>query len=181
VGNNKAGGCTHYDPSLEVIVATNASEHGLGAVLQHRWSDGSVKAIAHASCSPKPAEQDYSQVEKEGLALIFAVKKFHKYIYGRHFTLLTDRLLLSIFGNRRVIPVHSANPLQRWAATLLGYDFTIGNRKPMDFGQADAISRHISSHPAPDEDVVAALQAEFDMDVPTSYLPVTFDKLRSIT
>jgi len=80
---------THYDPSLEVIVAEEASEHGLGAAVQERWPDGSVKAIAHASCSLKLAEQNYCQIE-EGLALIFTVKKFHKYIYGRHFTLLTD-------------------------------------------------------------------------------------------
>jgi hypothetical protein len=49
-----------------------------------------VKAIAHASCSLKPAEQNYSQIEKEGLALIFAIRKLHKYIYRRHFTLLID-------------------------------------------------------------------------------------------
>jgi hypothetical protein len=165
-----------------VIVAADASEHGLGAVIQHWWPDGSVKAIAHASCSLKPVEQNYSQIEKEGLALIFAVKKFHKYIYGQHFTLLTDhRPLLSIFGNHKVIPVHSANRLQRWAATLLGYDFRIEYRKSMDFGQADALSRLISSHSTPDEEVVvAALQAEFDMDMLTSSLPVTFIKLCSI-
>jgi hypothetical protein len=116
----------------------------MGAVIQHRWPDGSVKAIAHASCSLKPVEQNYSQIEKEGLALIYSVKKFHKYIYGRHFTLLTDqRPLLSIFGDRKGIPVHSANRLQRCAATLPGYDFTIKYRKSPDFGQADALSRLI--------------------------------------
>ena len=89
----------------------------------------STSTIVHASCSLKPAEQNYSQIEKEGLALIFAIKKFHKYIYGRHFTLLTDhRLLLSIFGIRKGIPVHSAYRLQRWAATLLGYDFSTETR-----------------------------------------------------
>jgi hypothetical protein len=71
---------THYETSLEATVAAGASEHGLGAVIQHRWSDGSVKAVAHASCSLKSAEQNYSQIEKEGLALIFGIKKFHKYI-----------------------------------------------------------------------------------------------------
>jgi len=131
----------------------------------------------------KPAEQNYSQIEKDGLALIFAVKKFHKYIYGRNFTLLTDhRPLLSIFGNRKGIPVHSANRLQRRAATLLGYDFTIEYQKSAHFGQADALSRLISAQSAQDEEVViAALQAEFDMDMLTSCIPVTFDKLRSIT
>jgi len=99
------------------------------------------------------------------------------------FQILTDNQpLLSIFGNRRGIHVHSANRLQRWAATLLGYDFRIECRKPKDFGKPDSLPRVALSHSAPDEEVVvAALQAEFDMDVLTSYLPVNFDKLRSIT
>jgi len=89
---------------------------------------------------------------------------------------------LSIFGNRKDIPVHSTNRLQRWAATLLCYEFRIEYRESTDFGQADANSRLILSHSARDEKVlVAALQAEFDMDVLTICLPVTFDKLRSIT
>ena len=68
------------------------------------------------------------------------------------FQLLTDhRALLSIFGNSKVIPVHSTNRLQRWAATLLGYDFRIEWRKPKDFGKADALSCLILSHSAPDE------------------------------
>jgi hypothetical protein len=93
---------THYDPSLKVIVAADASKHGVGAIIKHRWSDGSVKAIVHASCSLKPAEQNCSQIEKDGLTLIFAVRKFHKYFYGRNFTLLTDhRTLFSIFGDAR--------------------------------------------------------------------------------
>jgi hypothetical protein len=62
---------THFDPLLEVIVTADASEQGLGAVIQHLWPNGSVKAIAQASCSlkpaakpaAKPAEQNYSQIE----------------------------------------------------------------------------------------------------------------------
>ena len=86
-----------------------------------------------------------------------------------------------MFGNRKVIPVHSANRLQRWGATLLDYNFRIECGKSTDFGQTDAISRLISSNSAPDEEVVAALQVDFDMDVLTIYLPTTFNKHSSIT
>jgi hypothetical protein len=78
-----------YDLLLELIITADASEHGLRAVIQQRWPDGSIKVFAHASCSLKPAE-NYSQIKKERLALIFSVKKFLKFIYGRPFTLLTD-------------------------------------------------------------------------------------------
>ena len=80
----------------------------------------------HASRTLASAETLYSQIEKEALALVFAVRRFHKLIYGRRFTLLTDhKPLLSIFGSKKGIPAHSANRLQRWAIVLLGYDFDI--------------------------------------------------------
>lgn len=63
----------HYKPQLDMIVADDASNTGIDACILHRLADGSVKAIQHASRTLTSAEKNYSQIEKEGLALIFAV------------------------------------------------------------------------------------------------------------
>ena len=80
---------THFDPNLDVIVARDASTHGVGACILHKWKDGKVRPIAFASKSLIQAERNYSRIEKEALAIIFAVTKFHRYIHERRFTLQT--------------------------------------------------------------------------------------------
>nr|CDJ84873.1 uncharacterized protein K02A2.6-like [Haemonchus contortus] len=113
------------------------------------------------SLSRKPLPQRHGEElrtnEKEGLALIYAVRKFHRYIYGRHFTLLTDhKPLLAIFGSKKRVPAYLANRLQRWRLTLRAYDFDIEYRSTTSFGQADALSRLISAQSPPEEDVIIA-------------------------
>ena len=92
---------THYNPNKQIYVTSDASNFGLGAVILHK-EESKLKPIQHVSRTLLPAEMIYLQIEKEGLALIFAFKKFHKYIHVKEFILQTDhRSLLTIFGSKK--------------------------------------------------------------------------------
>ena len=94
----------HYDPALELIVAGDASDYGLGVVLSQKMRNGEEQPVAFASRSLSAAEKNYSQAEKETLACIFAVKRFHSYLCGREFTLTTDhKPLLTLLGEHKPI------------------------------------------------------------------------------
>ena len=75
----------HFDPLLPVGVSCDASEVGLGAVLFHRYADGRERPIANITKTLPDTQHRYSQIQKEALAIIFALKKFHQFLYGRRF------------------------------------------------------------------------------------------------
>lgn len=88
------------------------------------------------------AEKNYAQIEREALALIFGVRKFHQYLYGRVFTLFTDhKPLTSILGPKSGIPTLAAARMQRWALILSAYQYNIMYRKSKENANADAMSR----------------------------------------
>ena len=131
----------HYDPSLPIRVAADASAYGVGAVLSHQV-EGGERPIAFASRTLTATERNYAQVEKEALALIFAVKKFHLYLYGREFTLVTDHQPLTvILGPKKGVPPLAAARLQRWAILLSAYKYQIEFRSTKAHANADGLSR----------------------------------------
>ena len=132
----------HYDPHLPIRLAADASPYGVGVVISHTMPDGSERPIAFASRTLTTSERNYAQIDKEALSLVFGIRKFHQYIYGRRFTLITDhKPLTTILGPKQGIPALAAARMQRWALLLAAYTYDICFRPTQSHGNADALSR----------------------------------------
>ena len=85
----------HYDANLPIRVTCDASPYGLGAVLSHIYPNGEERPIAFASRKLTSAEQGYSQIDKEALGIVWAIKKFNHYLCARQFELWWDHCAVS--------------------------------------------------------------------------------------
>lgn len=87
-------------------------------------------------------EQAYAHIEKEALAVVYGLKKFHKYLFGRKFVIYSGHQpLVGLLGHDKPIPAMSAASVQRWALQIAPYDYKWVYRKSRDIGNADALSR----------------------------------------
>ena len=109
--------------------------------------DGTEQPISYTSRTLSKAERNYSQIEKEALAIIYAVKKFHQYLYGHQFILLTDhKPLLGLLAENKAIPSMAAARIQRWAITLSAYNYILKYRPGSLNSNADFFSRYPSEN-----------------------------------
>ncbi len=123
-------------------MAADPSAYGIGAVISHILPDGSEKSICYASRTLTASEKNYSQLEKEALSLIYGGKKFHQYLYGRKFTLITDyKPLTAIFGTKKGISTLATARLQRWALLLSACTYDIQYKPTESHSNADGLSR----------------------------------------
>ena len=84
----------------------------------------------------------YSQLDKEGLAIIYGVMKFHQFLYGRPFVIKSDHKPLQyIFAHYRPVPQLASARLQRWALILGAYNCRLQNTPGSELSHADGLSR----------------------------------------
>ena len=116
---------THYSSNQPLVVSCDASSYGIGTVLVHS-EEGSMQPIAFASRTLSIAKKKYAQVDRECLAIIFAVLKFRQYLLGRKFDIRTDhKPLIHLFSSTRATSQMSSAQVQRWALVLDACDYTI--------------------------------------------------------
>ncbi len=124
------------DMSKDFVLRTDASDVGVGAVLMQDH-EGELFPIAYASKKFLGREKNYSVIERECLALVWAILKFSVYLYGRSFILQTDHQPLVYLDKSRFVNAR----IMRWALFLQSYSFRIESIKGSLNVGADCMSR----------------------------------------
>jgi len=125
------------DVSKKFLLQTDASLFGIGAVLSQKDEKGHDHAVAYASRSLKGAELRMATIEKECLAIFWAVKYFQIYLRGVFFEIITDHMPLKwLMKNEQ-----PSARLMRWSLMLQEFDFRIIHKSGITHGNADFMSR----------------------------------------
>ncbi|CAI5678464.1 unnamed protein product [Oreochromis niloticus] len=124
----------YYSPEEELTLQCDASETGLGAALTQHG-----KPVAFASRALTLTERGYAQIEKECLAIVFGMEKFHQYTYGRLVRVQSDHKPLENIIKKPLL--HAPKRLQRMLLRLQKYDITITYVPGRDMLLADTLSR----------------------------------------
>ncbi|KAG1159609.1 hypothetical protein G6F36_014066 [Rhizopus arrhizus] len=130
----------HPDLSEPFYVATDASNYSIGAVL-YQIIDKQIRHLGFMARALSTSEKNYSTTKRELLAIVFALKKFHPFLWGNPFTLYTDHKALTYIHTQ---PVANSMMIQ-WLDTILDYDFKIIHRPGIQNVLPDMLSRLFES------------------------------------
>ena len=147
-----------YDPKLPLVVECDASSTGLGAVLMQQ-----EKSLAYASRALSSSEQHYAQIEKECLAVVFAMERFHQYTYGRMVQVHSDHKPLEMILKK---PLSKApKRLQAMMLRLLQYDIVLTHKRGNLLFIADMLSRAYLETPSPCTDIFSRVNTIIHLSV----------------
>ena len=126
------------DPTALLVVDRDASDVGLGSIISQIGSDGTEHPIAYASRVLAPSEKKLSVMEREWLAVVWAItEQFHCYLYCSKFVVQTDNRPLSWMRTL----TRPAPRIARWILKLQEYDFVIVHRPGSSNLNAGTLSR----------------------------------------
>jgi RNase H-like domain found in reverse transcriptase/Reverse transcriptase (RNA-dependent DNA polymerase)/Integrase zinc binding domain/PHD-finger/Integrase core domain/C-5 cytosine-specific DNA methylase len=126
-----------YDPSRQLVLYTDWSHHGIGAVLTQNDEHGQEYIVACISRSLNSHERNYSSYQGELLGVVWAVKTLRPYLHGVSFVIVTDhRPLLWLMAATDLTGKHA-----RWSLSLSEYSFEIKHRAGKKHQNADVPSR----------------------------------------
>ena len=103
------------------ILATDASEHAMGYVLSQLGDDGKEHPIAYGGRALHNHKLRWHITDKEGLALVEAVKQYRPYLANTSFTVYTDNISVKWLKQIK----NCQGRLGRWALSLQGYNFQV--------------------------------------------------------
>ena len=129
---------SYFDKRKDTYVTVNASPVGISAILAQKpkhEDSNHQQTIAYASRALTETGKQYSQTEKEALAIVWAVKHFHLFLFGSEFSLVTDHKPLEIIYGKRTAKTSAG--IERWVLHLQPYSFKIvyksGSSNPADY------------------------------------------------
>ncbi|KAJ8375051.1 hypothetical protein SKAU_G00056310 [Synaphobranchus kaupii] len=159
----------YYNPEEELTVQCDSSDTGLCAALMQ-----SGKPVVFASRALTQTERGYAQIEKEFLAMVFSMEKFHQYTYGRKVTIQSDHKQLETIVRK---PLLSApKRLQRMMLRIQMYDLDVVYVPGKDMLLADTLSRAY----LPECSSYGSVEAEIETVNMVQHLPISADRLHAI-
>ncbi|UYV61070.1 K02A2.6-like, partial [Cordylochernes scorpioides] len=164
-----------FDPSITTIVSADASSFGIGGVLRQEQPDGSLKPIAYVSRTLSETEKRYSQIEKEGLAIVWTCERLKDYVTGIKIHIETDhKPLIAIFTSKSLEDMTPR--LQRLKMRMMRYSYQISHIAGKKQIVADMLSRKPMSKPHKDE-----LEEELSAYIQSIEFPATEERLLEIS
>ena len=160
----------YFNPKSVTTLQTDASKKGLGAVILQ-----DSRPVMFASRALTESERNYQNLERECLATIWGMEKFHYFLYGKRFTLETDQKPLVSIYRKHMVDISPR--IQRLIVRSFPYQpFDVQYRKGMEIPLADALSR-VTLTPVEEDGIQLPIVA---VNLITSNLPVSSTEIELI-